>query len=208
MYSTILQGSGEMFHFFRNFSGQLAQARNFAEKILEKILGARILMLNILLWSLISVCPAQAALCRQLPRLNGLEIGSGAIKGFGIRRKKYLETLASAFAAQQYCAAKRVAKKLKTFKKFAFVAGSCSLLCDTDCFYCYYYPSHMSPHIYSHHYYGHSILVKFHTGFKQVGLLMRDDTGLGLLSMAICFDYRSTNIVQLIIGSGTSRVLM
>ena len=82
-------------------------------------------------------------------------------QGIWISKKKYLETLASAFAAQQYCAAKRVAKKLKTFKKFAFAAGSCSLLCDTDCFYCYYYPSHMSPHIYSHHY-GLSTLVKFH----------------------------------------------
>ena len=50
-------------------------------------------------------------------------------QGIWISKKKYLETLASAFAAQQYCAAKRVAKKLKTFKKFAFAAGSCSLLC-------------------------------------------------------------------------------
>ena len=99
MFSIIFGGSNEISYVFFFVVFRLAQARNFAEKILEKILGARILMLNILLWSLISVCPAQAALCRQLPRLNGLEIGSGAIKGFGFRRKKYLETLASAFAA-------------------------------------------------------------------------------------------------------------
>ena len=28
-------------------------------------------------------------------------------------------------------------------------------------------------------------------------LIMGDDIGLGLLSMAICFDFRSTNVVQL-----------
>ena len=34
-------------------------------------------------------------------------------------------------------------------------------------------------------------------GVGKAGLLMGDDIGLGLLSMAVCFDFCSTNVVQL-----------
>ena len=34
-------------------------------------------------------------------------------------------------------------------------------------------------------------------GLNYAGLLMGDDIGSGLSSMSVCFDFRSTNVVQL-----------
>ena len=36
----------------------------------------------------------------------------------------------------------------------------------------------------------------------KAGLLMGDDIGSGLSSMAVCFDFRSTNVVQLSNSTG------
>ena len=147
MFSIIFGGSKEIFYvFFVVF--RLVEVRNFAEKILEKIPGPGIFMLNILpmVFDQCVSCPSCPLPSTAKAQWPGNRVWCN--QGIWISKKKYLETLASAFAAQQYCAAKRVAKKLKTFKKFAFVAGSCSPLCDTDCCDCYYYPPHMSPHIY------------------------------------------------------------